>query len=178
MVDFTTGAVQASWACDTGYFPGAKSAAESPAYKEMLASTDYSNANVVAYRESAQINEEEYMVEAKGWTKFVDPGFVGSSTIRSTVKNILANVFNHVGEGKEGAKTYEEVLNDAYTTLKDYVHNNNTSMTFCAASFPMVVVLPTPVGPTITTTRGGLECLGRAISMDSPIQSTTCRSTL
>lgn len=123
MVDFTTGGVQASWACDTGYFPGAKSAANAPAYKEMLESTDYSNANVVAYRESAQINEDEYMVEAKGWTKFVDPGFVGSSTIRATVKNILANVFNHVGAGKEGEKTYEAVLNEAYTTLKDYVHN-------------------------------------------------------
>ena len=123
MVDFTTGAAQANWACDTGYFPGSKSAASNKAYVDMLASTDYDNANVVAYRESAQVNEQEYMVAAKGWTKFVDPGFVGSSDIRATVKNIISNVFNHVGEGKDDPWTYQDVLDKAYTSLKNYVHN-------------------------------------------------------
>ena len=124
MVDFTTGAVQASWACDTGYFPGARSAATDPAYTAMLASTDYSNATLVAYRESAQVNENEYMASGKGWTKFVDPGFVGSSEIRSTVKNILSDVFNYVGEGKENPKTIQEILDAAYVTLKSFVHNS------------------------------------------------------
>lgn len=120
IVDFTTGELQASWAVDTGYFPASKSATECQVYKDMINSTDYSNATQVAYRESMQINDKEYMNSEKGWEKFVDPGFVGSSKIRSTCGDILSTVFNHVGvEGD--STTYESVLNDVYTTLKDYV---------------------------------------------------------
>lgn len=117
IVDFTTGELQATWVVDTGYFPASKSATNCDSYKNMIQSTDYSNPTLVAYRESNQINDDEYMIDSKGWEKFVDPGFVGSSKIRATCKDILSSVFNHVGNDM----TYEEILEAACTTLKDYV---------------------------------------------------------
>jgi len=117
LVDFTTGELQAAWVVDTGYFPASKSATQCESYKKMINSTDYDNATVVAYRESNQVNDSEYMTTSKGWEKFVDPGFVGSSTIRSTCKDILSSVFNHVGIDQ----TYDDILNAACNTLRTYV---------------------------------------------------------
>ena len=117
IVDFTTGELQAKWVVDTGYFPASESATKCDAYKEMIQSTSYENPTQVAYRESNKINDEEYMNDDKGWTKFVDPGFVGSSKIRSTCKDILSSVFNHV----DIDQTYDEILNAACNTLKDYI---------------------------------------------------------
>lgn len=123
IVDFTTGELQAAWVVDTGYFPASKSATQCESYKQMINSTDYDNPTVVAYRESNQVNDQEYMASGKGWTKFVDPGFVGSSTIRSTVGSVLSEVFNKVGV--EAGVTYESILdklaNPTSGTLKDYV---------------------------------------------------------
>lgn len=117
IVDFTTGELQAAWVVDTGYFPASKSATQCESYKNMINSTDYSNATVVAYRESNKVNDDYYMKDGEGWEKFVDPGFVGSSKIRSTCKDILSSVFNHVGIDQ----TYDQILQEACNVLKDYV---------------------------------------------------------
>lgn len=119
MVDFTTGKVQAQWSCDTGYFPASESATKDDAFKEMLNSKDYSDKEKLAYRESFDVNEKHYMKKDMKWVKFVDPGFVGSSLIRDEVGDILSSVFSNVGV-KEGA-TYESIIDNTYSRLKDYV---------------------------------------------------------
>ena len=95
MVAISTGEIQGTWAKETGYFPASKSAMESEVYKDFL-SHDYGNRQALlrAYKESFVLNRDEYRGEGSTWTQFVDPGFVGSSTIREQVGTILPSVLN------------------------------------------------------------------------------------
>ena len=79
-----------NFAAQTGYFPACKSAAASQAYQRFLngrATNAEDKVNIAA----AKVNAEAY--DVNGWTKFVDPGFVGSSTIRTDVDTITGEVF-------------------------------------------------------------------------------------
>ena len=42
------------------------------------------------YQSAGQVNRDVY--DAQGWEKFVDPGFLGSSAIRSKIGNVIRNV--------------------------------------------------------------------------------------
>lgn len=111
IIKMTTGDYQAKWATETGYYPASRSATESAIYQEFIniETPDYEDAVATAYRESAQLNQREYMSRAKKWTKFVDPGFVGSATIRLKADNIVGAVINNIG-----IKSIEDILEDVY----------------------------------------------------------------
>ena len=115
IVYMTTGEAQGQWAVTTGYYPASKSATESTVYQNFLKAEPSSlDATHRVYQESSILNENTYMNEDAGWVKFVDPGFVGSSSIRTEVGYIMAQVF--VGE-----MTIEQILENTYTTLSSYV---------------------------------------------------------
>ena len=54
----------------------------------------YSSPTRVAYREGSQLNENYYMNKDRGYKKFVDPAFKGSSTIRSLVAKVFEKAFS------------------------------------------------------------------------------------
>ncbi len=114
MVAFTTGNLQGAWAAETGYYPASKSATNSEVYQALINGTaGVDNATKKTYMESAQLNENYYMNAESGWKKFVDPGFVGSSVIRTEVGTIMGIVL-----AKE--KTPEQIINESIATLSNY----------------------------------------------------------
>lgn len=116
MVALSTGEMQAKWAVATGYYPASKSAYNSEIYQDLIkASTEDMSPLERAYQESAKLNSETYMVPATGWFKFVDPGFVGSSEIRSASGTIIPEILK---DGAEIDKVMSKVLN----TIEAYVH--------------------------------------------------------
>jgi len=151
MVAMTTGSLQAEWCLQTGYYPCSKSATNDAAYQSFLKeATDegiqkymddnpgttreqalahaYSVPTRVAYREGSNVNESEYMVSSKGWHKFVDAAFIGSSDIRSLVKTVFESVFiNILAADIDNTAKYESVLagivNDP--TIKQKAQNIN-----------------------------------------------------
>lgn len=140
MVAMTTGSLQAEWCLNTGYYPCSKSATNDPAYQAFLNSTDYSYPTTVAYREGANINQKEYMVAEKGWHKFVDPAFIGSSDIRTLVKTVFQSTFISLVVDPEGKvpgsyisvdaipdSAYESILNGVVTdpTIRQKAQNIN-----------------------------------------------------
>jgi len=90
MVELCTGERQGSWVSNTGYFPSSKSAMNSKAYTELLNDRNPSALRKM-YQNAAELNKNVY-TKANGWTKFVDPGFLRSSSIRATVNNVFQNV--------------------------------------------------------------------------------------
>lgn len=117
VVKMTTGKNQAHWAMSTGYYPASRSAAEHPDYQAFINPTtiDYDDTERVAYIESAQLNENEYMNPDKHWYKFVDPGFDGSAIIRSRIDGVIGDVLI------ETSKTIDEILAEYYSSLSKYV---------------------------------------------------------
>ena len=113
IVALTTGDLQSAWAAETGYYPASISATNGDAYKALI-SNKQENPTKVAYQESAKLNEDFYMNKAENWTKFVDPGFIGSSSIRKEVDTLPAIIFG-------GTKTIQEVLDESYERIADYV---------------------------------------------------------
>ena len=142
----THGAYQTEWCLQTGYYPCSKSAAESEEYKAFLteaepaniqavadatgltydevAASVYSSAARVAYREGSALNTNEYMTKVKGWTKFVDAAFIGSSSIRDVVANALKMVINAVGDVNADS-TYKAVIDKL---IKDESISDNTNI--------------------------------------------------
>lgn len=115
IVAFTTGELQGKFAYDTGYYPSSKSATQSAAYQSLITGdTEDLAPTKRAYKESAILNENVYMADGSGWTKFVDPGFVGSSTIRSEVKSIMSIVL-------AGEKSLDTILDETLSRISKYV---------------------------------------------------------
>ncbi len=117
MVAMTTGSLQAEWCLNTGYYPCSESATNDPAYQAFLHAADngdpeaYKFPTTVAYREGANVNQNEYMVAEKGWHKFVDPAFIGSSDIRTLIKSVFESVFINISAADvENTSKYEAVL--------------------------------------------------------------------
>lgn len=102
---------------NTGYFPVTKSAQDGELYSDFLAGDpeelNYTPGQKVV-QDTAIMNTGIYMDAAADWTKFTDPGFVGSSEVRTEVSLILGKIFY---EGK----TAEQALNEAYNALSKYV---------------------------------------------------------
>jgi len=117
IVALTTGELQGKWAVETGYYPASRSATNSEAYQNLI-NNPPKNETDAAYQESAQVNNNYYMaVNAEHpefeWEKFVDPGFMGSSIIRSEVGKVMAIIF-------KGDKTVEETLQTTYDRISQY----------------------------------------------------------
>ena len=117
-----TGDYQGYFAATTGYFPASKSATASEPYQEYLISEK--TGEKLLYLRANILNEQTYMVEELGWDKFVDKAFVGSSNIRTGVKEIILKLFNRKADIHAGKITLdaaiEKVLNDAVAQLADY----------------------------------------------------------
>lgn len=109
MVELTTGELQASWVTTTGYFPASKSAYNDPTYQALL-NNDNPTRLESLYRDAGKVNGETYA----SWDKFVDPGFVGSNSIRTSVATVLARVF--AGEGSNAVLT--EIWNSLDSRIK------------------------------------------------------------
>ena len=80
-----------TFAALTGYFPTCKQAMNSEDYQGWIKSPRSSNDKINV--EAAKVNAEVYDDAAQKWTKFVDPGFNGSSTIRTDIGAVTAEVF-------------------------------------------------------------------------------------
>lgn len=100
MVELCTGERQASWVTATGYFPASKSAFNTKTYQDLLNDPNPSALRKM-YQSAGQVNRDVY--DADNWEKFVDPGFLGSSAIRSKIGNVIRNVTTN---GKDKITTY------------------------------------------------------------------------
>ena len=90
MVELTTGELNATFAASTGYFPTSQSGMNHSVYKNPILDNPSTKVEKI-YSNAGHININTY--DAGGWEKFVDPGFVGSSSIRNAVYSALNNVF-------------------------------------------------------------------------------------
>jgi hypothetical protein len=86
-------------------------------YQAYIGTTDDSASNLSKIG-AAKVNALTYGVEANNWTKFVDPGFVGSSDIREQIGTIFPMLFY----GKDGiAMTSQEIIDYSYSQLSRYI---------------------------------------------------------
>jgi multiple sugar transport system substrate-binding protein len=97
----------------TGYFPACKSALAGDDYQNFMNSTKGSATDAVN-RSAAVVNASTYTEEANKWLKFVDPGFTGSSSIRTSVNTVTAQIFID-------KKDVDTVMADQYAALTDYL---------------------------------------------------------
>ena len=69
-------------------------------------------------RDAILTNFDDYLGDGSTWIQFVDPGFVGSSSIRANVGNIMTMVRDttpaQLGNTEESAKNYWESQIDIY----------------------------------------------------------------
>ncbi len=121
MVELTNGESQGQFVYETGYYPASKKASASSKYQELI-NTDFSytgnnyNSTKLAFQEGALVNDNYYMKDDANWVKFVDPGFVGSSTIRSEVKSIMESVCDKNAQ----RSSLPDILTDIMARLRTY----------------------------------------------------------
>lgn len=108
----------AQFAVLTGYYPVTKAATNSTLYQEFITGADGDDSeNTRNLRNGAKYNASGYDASGSGWTKFVDPGFNGSSTIRTQATNLMTEVvINH----PENAKS---ILDSYISQLSSYVRS-------------------------------------------------------
>jgi hypothetical protein len=110
----------ALFASETGYYPVCKAAAESPLYQEFLhmekdpETGKALDDNTYNKQNGAKYNSAVYDAENSGWTKFVDPGFPGSSTIREAIGNLISEILVDQADIDGTIAKYK-------TELRDYV---------------------------------------------------------
>jgi len=122
LVKFLSKEANGAFAARTDYFPSCEYAANSVEYTEELArdnpegksEEDMPSTAKQAKYFTAMVNQEVYTATGSTWTKFTDPGFTGSSTIRTAVGTAPALLF-------VDKKSPSEVVTSLYATLKDYV---------------------------------------------------------
>lgn len=81
----------AQFAKQTGYIPVTKDAYNSTAYQEYLKDTSLTGTQKTK-RDAISTNFDVYLGDGSSWIQFVDPGFVGSSSIRANVGTIMTMV--------------------------------------------------------------------------------------
>jgi hypothetical protein len=118
LIVFLSQAENGRFAADTGYFPTCTTAINSEDYQEYL-NNPLSSATDLANQAAARINNEIYSNESTGWVKYTDPGFRGSSDVRTQVGYIPGYIFN------EEYATIQEVIDAVVGKLKDYIKPNN-----------------------------------------------------
>ena len=104
--------VNGEFAARTGYFPTCEAATNSEVYQEYLDS--FGGAEILQ-KECGILNAYTYGNASKGWTRFVDPGFQGSSAIRTEVGNIPGYILLSNDYANDQA-----ILNAVYAKLPDY----------------------------------------------------------
>ena len=109
---FLSQQVNGAFAAGTGYFPTCEIAMNSQAYQDYL--NNSFGAGEKLAQNAAIINNLQYGHKELGWTRFVDPGFQGSSAIRAEATNIPVKVLME-------STDLQAILDAAYVTLTDYV---------------------------------------------------------
>lgn len=110
-IKYMTQIANGTFAAQTSYFPSCESAYKSQDYQDMLNGPVSLKEKLNV--EAAKVNSEDYTTDNK-WTKFVDPGFVGSSTIRTSVTTVIPEMMI-------SNKDFDTVMSEQYTALNDYV---------------------------------------------------------
>ena len=95
----------------SGYFPTCEFATNSPEYQEYISSA-FSGAAALQ-QEASKINSNTYKAN---YNRFVDPGFRGSSSIRTEVGYIPGYIF-----AGEYGNNDQAILNAVCTKLSDYI---------------------------------------------------------
>lgn len=111
---FLTQAENPTFTSQSGYFPTGQKVADNDIYQDWLtnpAGSDTDKANKAA----GKVNGEIYNNPELGWTKFVDPGFRGSSDIRNEIGLIPGYMFN------DEYDSIQAILNAVYNKLADYI---------------------------------------------------------
>ncbi len=115
------------FASRSAYYPSCEYAQNSEEYQDALkrnnpatAEEKPSTAQALHYY-VAQVNTDYYMKDSENWTKFVDPGFSGSSAIRTAVGSAMGLLFIGDENGKD--MSAQEVVDYFYNNsdLKGYV---------------------------------------------------------
>lgn len=112
LVKYLSQFANGTFAAMTGYFPTCKSASLSRDYQNMLNNPKGNEEKLKAA--AARINLDVFDNAEEKWMKFVDPGFVGSSTIRTDVDTITAEIFID----KKGV---QDTINEHVENLRDYL---------------------------------------------------------
>ncbi len=107
--------VNATFAKNTGYIPVTTDAYESTVYQDYLTDESLTGTSKTM-RDAVKLNFDVYQ-GGEGWTQYVDPGFVGSSSIRSNVSGIMAAC--------EGASEEEAASDDYWYDLLDTYYQLN-----------------------------------------------------
>lgn len=115
LIKFLSQYANDDFAIATGYFPTCNSALNSEDYQSYITATT-GTANDMIKRDASVVNSSVYMDTTQNWNKFVDAGFVGSSTIRTTVNSVTAQVFIDNADPAT-------VLNTIQSQLSDYVRS-------------------------------------------------------
>ena len=77
-------------------------------------------------RDAINVNFDDYLADNSTWTQFVDPGFVGSSSIRANVGSIMGAVRDLDAKKVdiEYTKTYLDLLETYYQLDKGHIPQN------------------------------------------------------
>ncbi len=102
----------ATFAKNTGYIPVTTDAYESTVYQDYLNDTTLKGTSKTM-RDAVLINFDVYQGNV-GWTQYVDPGFVGSSSIRNNVGGIMARCRDVSSEEAASDATWEAILDEFY----------------------------------------------------------------
>ncbi len=115
------------FAARSSYYPSCEYAQNSEEYQDALkrnnpetAEEKPSTAQALHYY-VAQVNSDYYMKDSENWTKFVDPGFSGSSAIRTAVGSAMGLLF--IGDESGKQLSPQDVIDYFYNNsdLKGYV---------------------------------------------------------
>ena len=100
------------FAAATGYFPTCEDATNSKEYQDYLDSS--ADAKGMITIECGKINKQVYGDKEHGWVRFVDPAFLGSSSVRQEVGYIAGYMIS----GEVG--TNQQILDEVYKKLPDF----------------------------------------------------------
>ncbi len=117
------------FASRSAYYPSCEYAQNSQEYQDALTRNNPetavekpTTAQALHYY-VAKVNSDYYLNDSSNWTKFVDPGFSGSSAIREAVSSAMSLLF--IGDTSGKQLSPQEVIDYYYNNsdLKDYVRS-------------------------------------------------------
>ena len=117
--------MNATFAKSSGYIPVTKNAYETSLYQDYLKDETLTG-TAKTMRDAINVNFDDYLADNSTWTQFVDPGFVGSSSIRANVGSIMGAVRDLDAKKVdiEDTKTYLDLLETYYQLDKGHIPQN------------------------------------------------------
>lgn len=114
------GTTNATFCSKTGYLPVTKSAYNSSIYQNFL-NQEGATAITQVMVDAAKTNFTQYQGSGNGWTQYVDPGFVGSSGIRSNISGIMAACRDVSEADANNDSKWNELLDTYYQLNQDNI---------------------------------------------------------